>query len=286
MTKVDVALPQDVLDVITAHVDDVVTLLKLCLVSRALLPQAQRELYREITLIDTGNNMNRGTPGRKETILKFFRTMITRPRLAKNVRRFTYRGRRLQYDWWERMNGALQPMIHLRFFFLEGSQLPLATMLFKDCSFQLREFRWVIDTKLSPTTSLSRGTEEEHLRTFLSTQKEIIALNAPFASIRVPPIICPSLKILVGDTDTIMKVLPGRETVVWLLFRDSQWGAVCDYDAIISPLSRIRCLFLSGHVPRRNLIEFVPYLHNIEIIFLSGTALGVSLSSVADPGFK
>ncbi|KAF5353897.1 hypothetical protein D9756_007112 [Leucocoprinus leucothites] len=133
-TSTPVTLPQEILYLIIEHAaKDVATLLKLCLVCRALLHQAQRVLYTDISFVDTGHNLNRGAPGKKIVTLKFFDTVTTRSTLAQYVRSFSYRGR--GFGWWELMNGALQSMIHLRSFTLDGSQLPMATMLPKAAPF-------------------------------------------------------------------------------------------------------------------------------------------------------
>ncbi|KAF5353895.1 hypothetical protein D9756_007114 [Leucocoprinus leucothites] len=245
-------LPQDILYLITEHAaKDVATLLKLCLVCRALLHQAQRVLYTDISLVDTGHNLNRGAPGKKVTMLKFFDTVTTHSALAQYVRSFSYRGRGLGFGWWERMNGALQSMVHLRSFALEGSQLPVATVLFKGCTFQLREFTWKhFYFQVRPPCPRS---PEEHLRNFLSTQKEIRFLSTSFVSTQVLPIICPLLGTLVGDTQTIMQVLPDRETVTKLVWVETHWNTEFDIDVISSALSHVRILSLGGSVPRHSL---------------------------------
>ncbi|KAF5353894.1 hypothetical protein D9756_007115 [Leucocoprinus leucothites] len=274
-------LPRDILYLIIEHAaKDVATLFKLCLVCRALLHQAQRVLYTDISLVDTGHDLDGGAPGKKITMFRFFDTVTTHSTLAQYVRSFSYHGRELWFGWWQRMNWALQSMIHLRSFALEGSQVPVATVLFKGCTFQLREFTWKhLHLQIRPPP------EEQSLRDFLSTQNEIRFLSTSFMSTRVLPIVCPSLNTLVGDTHTIMKVLPDRETVTKLIWV-AQWESVFDINVISSALSHVRTLSLEGHVPpRASLATYVPYLGGLQRLQLIDnvppTTLGEELEHIA-----
>jgi hypothetical protein len=220
-------LPHELLRPIIEEIQDRPTLYALSLSSRALHLESQRILYRSISLQDRSNF---------RLHLYFLTTINQNPQLSLYVREY-HSYSIIDYHenpGWNLLKQGLEKMINLKELSFRAVGGHPSCDLLENCTFQLDRLTWSNQWDVAMTPFLAG----QPLLTYLDIN---CTLETEF-----PANVCPDLKELKGNINSLNALLPGRSitTVDWTptLFEEERIGISRLVANSHSPLKKLRTL--------------------------------------------
>lgn len=257
-------VPQEILHhIVELLEDDLRTIRNLCLASHGFCLEAQKLLYRKISIVNCLVYRSSRDPQMVDVDrATLFLTTISyhNSDLGHHVCEFHFspENHSLSRSFWDLVNRSLFYMDNLKIFALQSFIPPSPRELFWGTMCQLEEFYWD-DGGADPKGETVR---------FLRTQPELKVLAASLPDASIHSTIFPELQTFIGDTRSIMQVLP-HHPITNLRWKGRTPTEACR--AVFPNLKTLRMLSIGAQRDTPWLDMVAPYMKSLEFLHITGS---------------